>query len=376
MASDLPHLGMYGIAGYSAALGVSWLLTALLLRLAPLWGLVDYPAARKVHTRPTPKGGGLAISVAVVAVSFLFPCNRTADLALVLGLGLVLVVLGLMDDLRPLPWQLRLGVQLGIAVVAVFAFPSSFGWLDRVAAVIWIAGLTNAFNMLDNMDALSAGVAGMVAFVLVVLRLGPLFGLDGTGHVEAAVPLMILAGALVGFLWFNRPPARIFMGDAGSTFLGFFLGFESLAISGEAPDRPCLWAVPVFVLALPWYDLISVVLIRLSQGRSPFHADKQHLSHRLVELGLRSPTAVRIIHLLALASGLGGIVLYQLGRTPAAVLMAVQIAAWWIALAALELCVRWNRKSAEPTESVHGKGIAYESPQEHLDRGGPAGAAG
>jgi UDP-GlcNAc:undecaprenyl-phosphate GlcNAc-1-phosphate transferase len=307
---------------------------------------VDYPAARKVHVRPTPKGGGLSIFLAVAAVCFLFPFNRTSDVALLLGLGLLIVVLGLVDDVRPLPWQLRLGVQFVAASVMVGELPAEFGWAERAAAVLWIVGLTNAFNMLDNMDALSAGVAWIAAGALALLVVGtltPRAGEEGGILTDDAarrvVPLLVLMGALTGFLWFNRPPARIFMGDAGSTFLGFFLGFESLA-AAAGPDQPCPWAAPVSVLAVPWYDLSSVVLLRLSQGRSPFHADKQHLSHRLVGLGLRPPAAVLVIYLLALASGLGGVVLYQLHRTRAAEILGVDLACWWLAVAGIELGVR------------------------------------
>jgi UDP-GlcNAc:undecaprenyl-phosphate GlcNAc-1-phosphate transferase len=339
MPSDLSVL-VTRLAPFGGALVISWLLTALLIRLAPRLGLVDYPAARKVHTKPTPKGGGLAIYVAVAAVSGLLAATRSPDRALVsVALGLVLVVLGLVDDVRSLPWQLRLAVQFTVAVVAVYAFPPSGSWGDRAATVFWVVGLTNAFNMLDNMDALSAGVAWVVAAILVLVVLG------SHGDPDRAQPLLILMGALFGFLWFNRPPARIFMGDAGSTFLGFFLSVESLAVASESPEQPCLWAMPMCVLALPWYDLVTVVLIRLSQGRSPFHADKQHLSHRLVELGLRPPTAVRVIYLLALASGLGGLVVYQLGRGGMAALVGVQVVAWWVAIAGIELGARQTRNT-------------------------------
>jgi UDP-GlcNAc:undecaprenyl-phosphate GlcNAc-1-phosphate transferase len=193
------------------------------------------------------------------------------------------------------------------------------------------------------MDALSAGVAWIAAAIL-ALAVVACVSLPSPPGKEVAelsgqriMPLLLFMGALSGFLWFNRPPARIFMGDAGSTFLGFFLGFESLVIGSAKEERVCLWAMPVFVLAVAWYDLVFVVLLRLSQGRSPFHADKQHLSHRLVELGLRPPTAVRVIYLLALASGMGGVVLYQLNDTRIAVLIAVALACWWVAFAGLEL---------------------------------------
>jgi UDP-GlcNAc:undecaprenyl-phosphate GlcNAc-1-phosphate transferase len=316
---------------------ISWLLTALLLRWAPRLGLIDHPSARKVHTRPTPKGGGLAIYVAVAGTAALLPGAGGGPLPAVLGLGLAIAGLGLVDDLRPLPWQLRLGVHTVAAGVTVFAWPAEVGWPLRAAGVVWVVGLVNAFNMLDNMDALSAGVAWVAAGVLagaVLLR---------HDTVEPAVPFLMLMGALAGFLWFNRPPARIFMGDAGSTFLGFYLGV--LSLGGEVVDPAVgrTWAVPVCVLAVPCYDLTSVVLLRLCQGRSPFHADKQHLSHRLVQLGLSSPAAVGVIYLLALGSGLAGLLLYHV-PDGAAALVVLQLACWWAAVAAVEFLARREGK--------------------------------
>jgi UDP-GlcNAc:undecaprenyl-phosphate GlcNAc-1-phosphate transferase len=273
----------------------------------------------------------LAIYLAMTISSLILPQGDEATLRM-LALGLVIVVLGLIDDLRPLPWQLRLGVQTAVAVAAVVTLPTHPAWYVQVGAVLWIVGLTNAFNMLDNMDALSAGVAWIAAGLLAA---APLLRQGEGRNGEATTLYLVFMGALSGFLWFNRPPARIFMGDAGSTFLGFFLGLFSLKDSLEDVLVPQHLAVPLCILAVPWYDLASVVALRLWQGRSPFHADKQHPSHRLVQLGLTSPTAVRVIYVLGLASGTGGLLLYQVSQI-GAVLVAVQCACWWLAVAAIE----------------------------------------
>jgi UDP-GlcNAc:undecaprenyl-phosphate GlcNAc-1-phosphate transferase len=158
-------------------------------------------------------------------------------------------------------------------------------------------------------------------------------------------------GALLGFLWFNRPPARIFMGDAGSTFLGFALGLGSVQVVWREGGPSWSWLVPPCILAVPCYDLLSVVLLRLSQGRSPFHADKQHLSHRLVGRGLSSWTAVRVIYLFALASGVSGVILYGVRDSLMAGLVVGQLAAWWIALAVMEFAAkepRHDKKTQDP----------------------------
>jgi UDP-GlcNAc:undecaprenyl-phosphate GlcNAc-1-phosphate transferase len=155
-------------------------------------------------------------------------------------------------------------------------------------------------------------------------------------------------GALTGFLWFNWPPARLFMGDAGSTFLGLFLGLRSLDISLRSFTREWLsiqsWGPPLFILAVPCYDMTSVIFLRLWQGKSPFHADKQHLSHRLVFLGLRSPTAVRVIYLLGLASGLGGLVLAQ-ANAWSAFFLILQLGCLWLAVAILEFFHHFRLKT-------------------------------
>jgi UDP-GlcNAc:undecaprenyl-phosphate GlcNAc-1-phosphate transferase len=311
---------------FACALAISWLLTALLLRLAPRLGLVDYPSDRKVHVRPTPRAGGLAIFAASFVTSLLFSwdVSRAAFFFWQWSLAAMIVLLGLLDDWRPLPWQGRLFIQFAVALIAVIFCLPSFDWWMRALAVLWIAGLINAFNMLDNMDALSAGVAWIAAafFALVVVEQGGYY--------------VILMGALTGFLWFNRPPARIFMGDAGSTFLGFTLGLGSVQVILKENAPAWSWAVPPCILAVPCYDLVSVVLLRLSQGRSPFHADKQHLSHRLVGRGLSGPRAVGVIYLLALASGASGLILYAVTSGWLAALVVGQLAVWWLALAVTE----------------------------------------
>jgi UDP-GlcNAc:undecaprenyl-phosphate GlcNAc-1-phosphate transferase len=145
----------------------------------------------------------------------------------------------------------------------------------------------------------------------------------------------MLMGAVLGFLCFNLSPARIFMGDAGSTFLGFFLGVRTLERDVLDFGQPHSWFVPALVLAVPLYDLVTVVSLRMAQGRSLFHADKQHLSHRLVELGLSKATSVRAIHLLALGSALSALLLYS--PWPVEMLLVLgQAAVWWLALAIIE----------------------------------------
>lgn len=327
------------LACFALAFAVSWLLTAGLIRWAPRMGLIDQPDPRKVHTQPTPRAGGLAIFAALLLTTAVFAAFNLQSSIGILGwlLAAVIVALGLADDIRPLPWQVRLAAQAVVAVVAVAWVLPPASWPVRAATVFWVLSLVNAFNMLDNMDALSAGVAWVAAGCL-ALAPQPVWAPDGSPWLA----YLAFMGALTGFLWFNHPPARIFMGDAGSTFLGFFLALASLRLvfgetaAEDATQRPWTLAAPVLILAVPWYDLTTVVALRLAQGRSPFHADKQHLSHRLVALGLGPPAAVRVIYLLALASGAAGLVLYHLPDAVGAGLLGVAFVSLWAAVAGVE----------------------------------------
>jgi UDP-GlcNAc:undecaprenyl-phosphate GlcNAc-1-phosphate transferase len=357
-----------------------------MIRWAPALGLIDIPNERKVHSKPIPKGGGLGIFIGWLSTALLLALDSKElgldfrELWVWGGIGLIFVVLGLVDDIHPLPWQLRLGVQVIAAVVAVWFMenfrrasssdPPDYGvW---PAMVIWIVGLTNAFNMLDNMDGLSAGVAWIAAalFAEGTIVVGAVYSFPQSlesVHFSLLMGHLILMGALAGFLWFNRPPARIFMGDAGSTFLGFFFGTSSLLFvgsfnrSGPAPHYPESfstlliplnmfdpgpWALVFCYLAIPWYDLVSVVSIRLWQGRSPFHADKQHLSHRLVALGLSPPWAVGTICILAAVIGSEGGLIYQRANHGSLWALAF-VFACWILLAVFEFLTRGKRQIAE-----------------------------
>jgi UDP-GlcNAc:undecaprenyl-phosphate GlcNAc-1-phosphate transferase len=321
-------------------LAISLFLTALLIPLAPRLGLIDLPSDRKVHTTPTPRGGGLGFCLAVLIVAGFFVIldpGYSSFLWLVL-LALPVALLGLADDLRPLPWQLRLTTQLVIATLAVpIVVPTASGWWWPIA-VLWVVGLTNAFNMLDNMDALSASVAWLTAAAVgAALVLG-----QSGASLAPAVPWLALMGGLSGFLWFNRPRARIFMGDVGSNFLGFVLGFGSLQAGLPAKGPPWAWLVPLCLCATPCYDLLSVTLLRLSQGRSPFQADKQHLSHRLVGRGLSPILAVGVIDLYTMASGAAGLLLYAVESWVAALVVVGQLAIWWGALAVAEFAASSN----------------------------------
>ena len=323
----------------------------LVRRFGPRFGLVDRPGHRKVHCTATPSGGGLAVWLGIVlplavgnlAVAALLAARHSDPAALLpfpvpafaephlsglaqqsgklwtlLAGGTVLMLLGLADDRWGLGWRLRLGVQTLVAIVAVlFGWRMSLfldaPWLTGALSVLWIVGLVNSFNMLDNMDGLSAGVAAIAASMLAaVMLLPPALPVARQPQLFVGGFLLVMVGSLLGFLGHNRPPARLFMGDAGSYLIGYLLAMTTLTatFAGQGLPRHAILA-PLCVLAVPLYDTTTVIWIRLRQGRSPFVGDKSHFSHRLVELGMTKVQAVLTIYLTTATCGLGALLLSQ-----------------------------------------------------------------
>ena len=359
----------------------SCVLAAWIRRRAAHWGLVDQPGARKVHTTPTPLGGGVAIWAGVVvplavgqlvvwvlygarqgrealrwAADVPLPSivelhlpglyQQSSDLWGLLAAGTLLMLLGLADDRRGLDWRVRLGVQTLVAVTLVWRWTLSLFLMpdNRTLSVIWIVALINSFNMLDNMDGLSGGVVGIAATLLAAVMLTAPYPAAGEPQLFIAGLLLVLVGSLLGFLWHNRPPAKIFMGDAGSYFVGFLLATCTIMATfagAETPRHAVL--IPLCVLAIPLYDMVSVILIRLLEGRSPFAGDKSHFSHRLVDLGLSKPKAVGTVYLATATTGLGALLLYQVDTVGAAIVVAI-VACVVSLIAILEIAGRSNSR--------------------------------
>lgn len=340
------------VACFGSAFFVSIVATRLVRHFAPQLGLIDRPAARKVHIEPTPLGGGIGIWLGVVvpllaahlsvvwltrtdSVPDWLPeeirphlggvLDRAGSLWTIVAAGTLMSTMGLIDDLRNLPWQPRLAVQVLVACALWFGGVqatvfNSHPWFGFLVTIGWILVLMNSFNFLDNMDGLTGGIGLIASLCFAVIMLTCL----SEPRWFVAAVLLILAGALTGFLWWNWSPASIFMGDTGSHFIGLLIA--SLTIVGtfyeESPaiGRHVMLA-PLCVLAVPLYDFTTVMLIRLKQGRSPFQPDKSHFSHRLVELGLKPRSAVLTVHLATLTTGMGGILLYQVPDWSAAALV-------------------------------------------------------
>ena len=333
------------LATFVGAIGLSLMLVPAVREYARNREIIDAPGGHKSHRTPVPYLGGVAMvaafSVAMVIgvvvrrsaqfddgqISITFGNLITQgdglvrELAVVLGLALVFAAMGLIDDLRGLSPVFRFVVGLGLATVLV-----AYGvvlqsplpdWLDMVISVVWILGMTNAFNLLDNIDGLAAGTAAVAAgafFVIAILN----------DQQYSALLAIGLAGAMLGFLRSNFAPATIYMGDAGSLFIGFMMAYLGLKMRTNVAEIPQLFA-PVLVLGIAVLDTTVVVVSRLRRGLSPFTGGQDHLSHRFLRLGL---SVRRSVTVLLVASFALGVLAVGLSDAPAGV-------GYWVLAAAV-----------------------------------------
>jgi UDP-GlcNAc:undecaprenyl-phosphate GlcNAc-1-phosphate transferase len=316
---------LQSLAAFVVAGLVSLVLTPLAIRSALRLGVLDRPGEHKSHATPTPYLGGVAIVLAVtlsIALAAVVRGEASATLSQLLGIlaiALVMAAVGLIDDLRGLPVVLRFGVQLlaGIGLWGLDVRVDLTGepLIDLPLTIVWTVGITNAMNLLDNMDGLSASTATIAS-----LWFGAIALINGQFLVAALA--FALAGAAAGFLRDNRPPARIYMGDAGSLFLGVMLAALGMLLS---LDRGMLVtaAVPVLILTVPVLDTALVTAARIRHGISPFQGGRDHTSHRLVRIGLPVPIAVGIIALASLAHGWVALLVFRIDRMSALLLLGL-----------------------------------------------------
>ncbi|NWF81409.1 MAG: undecaprenyl/decaprenyl-phosphate alpha-N-acetylglucosaminyl 1-phosphate transferase [Chloroflexi bacterium] len=294
------------------ALTFSILATPLLRRAALRVGVVAVPRARDLHVAPVPLLGGAAIYGGFVAALLLFGDRFYIRELVAILIGATLISLfGLADDRWGLGALAKLGGQLLAGVVLVLGGTqvhlAAQPWLNWALTIIWVVGITNALNFLDNMDGLSGGVATIAAAFFLLLA-----AMNTPRQVLVGAMAAALIGACVGFLRYNLNPATIFMGDTGSLFLGFVLAALAIKLRFMANTPLVTWMVPVCVLALPIFDTALVLVSRLRRGVNPFTtAGKDHLSHRLHALGMTRREAVLTCYLMAGACGLVGVYLTQ-----------------------------------------------------------------
>jgi UDP-GlcNAc:undecaprenyl-phosphate GlcNAc-1-phosphate transferase len=339
------------IALFLIAFATSAILTAIVRRLATRKGFLSYPVEDRYHKAPVPLGGGIAIFITMtVAILFglasakiylrtgwpdLFGAaaaeyaanflGKTKELVIIIISVTVLFAIGLWDDKKQLSPFFKLAVQFIVAFIAAaladirveFFIESRI--ITSILSAFWIVLIINAFNFLDNMDGLSAGIAAIASCILLTAALI-------SKQVFISSLAIVFIGTIMGFLVFNFPPAKIFMGDAGSLLIGFFVALLTLRTTYYQQAQSGNWypvLLPLIVMAVPLYDFLSVTFLRIKQGKSPFIGDTQHFSHRLKKRGLNDTQTTLTLYLATLGTGLGATFLYQV-NAEGAVLIFVQ----------------------------------------------------
>lgn len=320
---------------------ISFILTPFIKNFAIRINAVDIPKdKRKIHKKPIPLLGGMAIYISFV-VTMLLKEGRLGKSEIGILIGATIIVIGgLIDDLKDIrPWQ-KLLFQVSAAVVLILfgveiavvtnPFPSNslflkLGWLSIPITIFWVVGITNAINLIDGVDGLAAGVAFICsATIFIIAALN--------GRREAALLTAILSGAIFGFLPYNFNPASIFMGDTGAQLLGFLLSAISLKGTIKSATAFAI-AVPILAFGLPIYDTLFAMIRRKINGKPIMQADRGHLHHRLLDMGLSQKQVVIIMYLTSAVLGGISIIAMQMSTTRSyflltIVILIIVVAAW------------------------------------------------
>jgi len=285
----------------AVSFALALLLTPLVRMLARRWGFVAKPKTDRWHKNSTAMMGGVAIWLAV-AGTYLFLVPHSPQRWVVVGAACFLFLVGLVDDwLHIKPYQKLIGQVIGAAIVVNYGL--ALPWtrslpVNMVITIFWLIGITNAINLLDNMDGLATGVAAIASCFLTV-------NFVSVNQPAEAVMMAVFTAALLGFLVYNSHPASIFMGDSGSMFIGFFLASAALVnvSGGRSRSLASVLAVPILVLFIPIFDTTFVTILRKLSGRAASQGGRDHTSHRLVALGMSERRAVLMLYGLAALSG-------------------------------------------------------------------------
>ena len=329
------------ILAMAVAFGVSFAMTPPVKRFAEHVGAIDVPKdARRVHDHPIPRMGGLAIFLGFVLTVLLFVPMNTQVTGILIG-AIIIAVMGAVDDIVSLNAWVKLAGQIVAALVAfrcgvVFSYISNpnflsdittipIGWLSVPLTLFWIIACTNAMNLIDGLDGLAVGVAAISALTMLAVSFI-------VSEPMVSLLLAALTGACLGFVPYNRNPAKIFMGDVGSQLLGFVL--STVSILGLFKIHAIItFFVPLLALALPLTDTAFAFFRRILRGESPFHADRGHLHHRLLALGMSQKQVVAVMY--GISAVLGLIAVLLTGQSPVlrvgclVLAMAVSLAVWF-----------------------------------------------
>lgn len=318
----------YVMLALLVALVVSFMMTPVVKTFAYKVGAIDVPKDnRRMHKTPIPRLGGLAIFIGFM-VSILLFAHITPEMKSILLGAVIIVVLGVVDDIMALPAMLKFVVQIGAALIPAtngvqilaFSNPNIFsadlywvlGGLSVPFTVLWIVGLTNAVNLIDGLDGLANGVSAISATTMLVIALM-------ASEAQVAIVMAALVGASVGFMPYNLNPAKMFMGDTGATFLGYILA--TMSIQGLFKYYAVIsFVVPFMILGLPIFDTAFAFIRRIAHGQSPMHADRSHIHHRLIDMGLNQKQAVATLYVISAILGLSAVVLTTSGEQKAILL--------------------------------------------------------
>ncbi len=352
MPNELQVVALVGAAVLVAFL-VALITTPVVKNFAVKLGAIDVPKDnRRMHKVPIPRMGGMAIFLGFF-LSVLIFVEPTPQIKSMLTGAVIIVVLGVLDDIYALPAMPKLIVQIVAALVAVLggnqivvlSNPNIFsanpywelGILSIPFSVLWIVAITNAVNLIDGLDGLACGVSTISSLTMLVIALAVSEG-------EVAVLMGALAGACIGFLPYNMNPAKIFMGDTGSTFLGFILAVVS--IQGLFKFAAIIsFAVPFLILGLPIFDTCFAFIRRIAHGQSPMHADRSHVHHRLIDMGLSQKQAVAVLYVISAILGVCAVVITTSGEMKA---MLLFLALCVVSCVAAKLFLGSNGKKQPP----------------------------
>lgn len=307
---------------FACAVGLSYVITPLVIKFAHKVGAVDVPMDnRRVHTKPMPRLGGLAIFVSFIIV-FLATTNLEINKVIGLVIGSTMIIAcGIKDDINPVSAKFKLAIQVLASLVLFYSgyrigfltnflgdMISHFGASEYIyistmislpITVFWVVGITNTINLIDGLDGLAAGVSMIAAAALTYVAFA-------NGSTEVALLTAIITGSILGFLPYNFNPARIFMGDTGSLFLGFILAAISIEGALKSATVVTLF-IPVIILGIPIFDTTFAIVRRVASGKSISEGDKGHLHHRLLSIGMCHKDAVLSLYFLASLLGAAGI---------------------------------------------------------------------
>lgn len=304
------HNWLLYIAAFACAFAITLVTTPFAKWLSAKVGAIDYPKDRGVHKKPMPRMGGVAIVLGfLITVLMVYFFDRSMSpkqfVGFIIG-AVIIAVLGMIDDMKDLPAKLKFCVQIVAALIVIFSgtqiqivlwpVTATLQKLSIPITLVWIVGVTNAVNLIDGLDGLAAGVTGIAALSLMVLCIM-------TGTTTAVVLTAALAGACLGFLPRNFNPAEIFMGDTGSTFLGFVLAVTSILGVFKGYALLAL-VVSIFCIGLPIFDTIFAMLRRMAKHQPIMQADRGHLHHKLIDHGFSQKKAVLIMYAISIFLGL------------------------------------------------------------------------